>query len=116
MARVNNSKPFQVSLFPVVGGQHYVRIKAKVRLETQTQTGDRVQFRFTVLDRSDVSIPDELSRALRAEGATQGFTSLPPGKQSFMIRRIGDAAKPETRDKRIQEAVEVALQTSTEKQ
>ena len=116
MARVNNSKPFQVSLFSVGGGQHYVRIKAKVRLETQTQTGDRVQFRFTVLDRSDVSIPDELSRALRAEGATQGFTSLPPGKQSFMIRRMGDAAKPETRDKRIQEAVEVALQTSTEKQ
>ena len=64
--------------------------------------------RFTVLDRADVTIPTDLMKALRAEGVTDDFKSLPPGKQNFIIRRIDDAAKPETRDKRIQDAVEAA--------
>ena len=110
MARVNDSAPFQVSLFPVGGGQHYIRIKAKVRQETKTKTGDCVQLRFTVLDRADISIPEDLMNTLRAEGVTEVFALLPPGKQNFMIRRIAEAAKPETRTKRIQEVVDAALQ------
>ena len=99
MARVNDSEPFKVSLFPIGGGQHYIRIKAKVRKETKTKTGDRVRVQITVLDRADVTIPKDLMSALRAEGVTEDFKSLPPGKQNFIIRRIDDAAKPETRDK-----------------
>jgi hypothetical protein len=108
MARVNDSAPFKVSLFPVGGGRHYIRIKAKVRKETNTKTGERIRMRITVLDRADVTIPKDLMSALRAAGVTEHFKSLPPGKQNFIIRRIDDAAKPETRDKRIQEAVEAA--------
>lgn len=108
MAQVNDSEPFQVSLFPVGGGKHYIRIKAKIRQETKTKTGDRVHLRIIVLDRADVTIPDDLLRALRAEGVTEDFTSLPPGKQTFIMRRIDEAVKPETRDKRIQEAVDAA--------
>ena len=108
MARVNDSEPFKVSLFPAGGGQHYIRIKAKVRKETKTKTGDRVRMHISVLDRADVTISKALMSALRAEGVTEDFKSLPPGKQNFSIRRIDDAAKPETRDKRIQEAVEAA--------
>ena len=110
LARVNDSEPFQVSLFPVGGGQHYIRIKAKVRQETNTKTGDRVQVRFTVLDRADVELPDDLMSALTAEAMTASFKSLPPGKQNFIIRRIDDAVKPATREKRIQEAVVAAHQ------
>jgi hypothetical protein len=108
MARVNDSDPFQVSLFPVGGGQHYIRIKAKVRQETNTKTGDRIRLRMTVLDRAEVSIPEDLMKALRAEGAAEAFESLPPRKQNFIIRRIDEAAKPETRAKRVQEAVAAA--------
>jgi hypothetical protein len=110
LARVNNSQPFQVSLFPVGGGQHYIRIKAKVRRETKTKTGDRVEVRFTVLDRADVEVPRDLMRALAAEGMTAFFKALPSGKQNFIIRKIEDAAKPETRRKRVQEAVLAAHQ------
>ena len=110
MARVNDSAPFQVSLFPVGGGQHYIRIRAKVRQETKTKTGDRVRVRVTVLDRAEVAIPENLMSALRAVGAMEAFKSLPPGKQNFMIRRIDDAAKPATRRKRIQEVMEAAHQ------
>ena len=110
MAQVNDSEPFKVSLFPIGGGQHYIRIKAKVRGETKTKTGDRVRVRITVLDRADVTISKDLMSALRAEGVAEDFKSLPPGKQNFILRRIDDAAKPETRDKRIQDAVEAAHQ------
>jgi len=105
MARVNDSEPFQVSLFPAGGGRHYIRIKAKVRKETKTKTGDRIRVRFTVLDRADVTIPTDLMEALRVDGVADAFKSLPPGKQNFIIRRIDQAAKPETRDKRIRDAV-----------
>ena len=108
MAQVNHSEPFKVSLFPVGRGQHYIRIKSKVRQETKTKTGDRVRLRLTVLDPADVTIPEDLVRALRTEGVTEDFKSLPPGKKNFIVRRIDDAARPETRDKRIQEAVEAA--------
>ena len=108
LARVNNSEPFQVSLFPVGGAQHYIRIKARVRQETNTKTGDRVLVRFTVLDRADVEVPDDLLHALTAEGMTASFKSLPPGKQNFIVRKINEAVKPETREKRIQEAVVAA--------
>jgi hypothetical protein len=110
MARVNDSEPFKVSLFPAGGGQHYIRIKAKVREETKTQTGDKVRVRITVLDRADVTIPKDLAIALRVVGVTQDFKLLPAGKQNFIIRRIDDAVKPETRKKRIQEALEAAHQ------
>jgi hypothetical protein len=108
LARVNDSEPFQVSLFPVGGGQHWMRIKAKVRRETNTKTGDRIRIRITVLDRADVVLPDDLVSALRAEGVEEAFKSLPPGKQNFIIRRIDEAAKPQTRERRIQEGVVAA--------
>lgn len=110
MAQVNDSDPFNVSLFPVGGGKHYIRIKARVRRETKSKSGDMVTVRFTVLDRADVSIPEDLVKALRAQGVEDAFNALPPGKRSFTIRQIEEAAKSATREKRIQKAVELAHQ------
>jgi hypothetical protein len=108
MARVNESEAFQVSLFPVGSGKHYIRIKAKVRKETKTKTGDRVRLQFIVLDRTDVSYPMDLLAALKGERVTEDFKALPPGEQNFILRRIDDAVKAETREKRIQEAIKSA--------
>ncbi len=108
MARVNESEPFKVSLFPVGAGQRYIRISTKVRAETKTKEDDRVRMRFTVLDRADVLTPKDLAAALRSESATRLFKKLPPGKQNFIIRRIDPAVKLENREKRIREAVEEA--------
>jgi uncharacterized protein YdeI (YjbR/CyaY-like superfamily) len=107
-ARVNDSAAFQVSLFPVGGGQHYIRVKAKVRKESGAKVGDRIKVEITVLDRALVDIPEDLMKALRAEKKEGSFKSLSPGKQNFIVRRINDAAKPQTREKRIQEALEIA--------
>jgi Bacteriocin-protection, YdeI or OmpD-Associated/Domain of unknown function (DUF1905) len=110
MARLNDSEPFKVSLFPAGSGRHYIRIRAKVRREANIQYGDRVRVRITVLDRADVTIPEDLMSALRAEGVRKDFDSLPPGKKNYIVRRIDDAARSETRAKRIREAVEAARQ------
>jgi hypothetical protein len=108
LAQVNESEPFQVSLFPVGGGQHYLRIKAKVRQETNTTTGDRIRVRVTVLDRAHVEIPDDLRCALAADQVLEAFMSLPPGKQQYIIRRIDEAVKAPTRVRRIQDVVAIA--------
>jgi hypothetical protein len=108
LAQVNDSAPFRVSLFPVGGGKHYIRIKSKVRKETGTKTGDTIKLRFTVLDRADVTYPKDLLAALKAERAVEDFKNLPPGEQNFLLRKMEEAAKPETRAKRIREAVAAA--------
>ncbi|MET3516029.1 hypothetical protein ABIC63_003815 [Pseudacidovorax sp. 1753] len=112
MARVNDSEPFQVSLFPVGGGRHYIRIKARIRKQTSTRTGDCIRLRITVLDRSRAEIPDDLRTALAAEGAQAAFDALPPGKRNFIVRRIDEAAKAETRARRVQEGVLAAHERS----
>lgn len=110
-ARVNDSTPFLVSLAPMGGGKHILRVKAEVRDEVKITEGDRVRVQITVRDRSaEISLPPDLASALRTEGVLAAFQALPPGKLAFTLRWIDQAAKPETRDKRIQEAVEMAYE------
>jgi hypothetical protein len=106
MARINDSAPFKVSLFPVGGGKHYIRVRKKVRKDANLNEGDRVLVLITVLDRGDVKVPKDLSAALRRSKASTRFAALTAGRKNYMIRRIDDAAKPETRAKRVLEAVE----------
>lgn len=109
MARVNGSEPFKVSLFPVGEGKHYLRVRKKVRKEANLQEGDRVEVQIQVLDRdADATIPKDLERALRAERVLDDFKAITPGARNYLLRRIDDAAKRETREKRILEAVEAA--------
>lgn len=110
MARVNESAPFKVSLFPVGGGKHYIRVRKKVRKEANLNELDQVLVQITVLDRAEVKIPSDLSLALRGKNALARFNALTPGKKNYMIRRIDDASKPETRAKRVREAVEETSQ------
>lgn len=108
-ARVNGSESFLVSLFPVGGGRHYLRVKAQIRKEAKIKEGDRVRVEITVRDReAEVAIPKDLMSALRAQGVVEEFKALPIGSRSYILRRIEEAAKAETRAKRILAAVEAA--------
>lgn len=115
MAKINQSEPFQVSLFPAGGGQHYIRVRAKVRKKANIKEGDRVKVLITVLDRADVTIPKDLMDALKAKGKLKDFNSLTPGRKNYAIRRINDATRLETRKKRIQETVQLICQTKERK-
>ena len=109
-ACVNESEPFQISLFPVGGGQHYIRIKARIRKLTKTKVGEHIRLNFVVVDPGDIKIPDDLMKTLTTEGLVEAFMAIPPGKRNFIIRRIQEAAKPATREKRVEEGVSAALE------
>ena len=109
-ACVNDSAPFQVSLFPVGGGQHYIRIKASVRKLTNTREGDRVRLELVVVDPGDVEIPEDLMAMLETEGLVEAFMDIPPGKRNYIIRRIKEAVKPGTREKRVSEGLSAAYE------
>jgi hypothetical protein len=111
LAKVNDSEPFQGSLYPVGGGRHYLRVRNKVCKAAGIKEGDRVRVQIVVRDRSEeITIPADLRSALRIEGALADFDALPVGKKSYMLRLIEQAVKPETRKKWIREAVEQAEQ------
>jgi hypothetical protein len=112
-ARINKSEEFEVSLFPPGSGKHYIRVRKKVRVAANLTAGNAVVVKFVVLDReANAEIPDDLEKALRAENMLKSFTDIPPGARNYIIRRINEAAKPATRKKRIDEAIEAAHEKS----
>lgn len=115
MAVINGSEPFQVSLFPVGGGKHYIRVRKKVRIEAGLKEGDKVKVQITVQDRADIDLPDDLLKALKEESAEEEFHALTPGKKNYEIRKINEAAKAETRKKRIAEAIQLAFKEADRK-
>lgn len=111
MAQVNGSEPFKVSLFPAGDGKHFIRVRKKVRQEANLNEGDSVKVKILVLDRdTDSVIPKDLKKALCDEEVLEHFKAITPGARNYLIRRIDDAVKPETRKKRIEEAVEAAYE------
>ncbi len=114
MAHINKSAPFKVSVSPVGSGRHYIRIRKKIRTAANLQEGDRVKVHLRVLDRElDSAIPNDLEKALRGEGVLDDFTAIPPGARNYILRRIEEAARSGTREKRILDAVEAARQRRT---
>ncbi len=110
LALFNGAGPFRVNLYPLGGGRHGLRVKAEIRLAAKAKEGSRVRVRFTLRDRAaEISVPKDVMSALRSERATEGFKAMPVGEKSFMLGKIEQAAKPETREKRIQDFVEAAL-------
>ncbi len=108
MARLNDSAPFRVSLFPAGGGRHFIRVRKKVRRDAGLSEGDRVRVAVTILDRADIEIPRDLSAALRAKKALARFNALTAGRRNYLIRRIDEAAMPQTRARRVREVVDAA--------
>lgn len=104
--RLNDTVSYFVSLAPIGGGRHLLRCNAKAIAAARLKEGDRVKVEITVLDRSE--IPKDLLSALRAEGLEAAYRATSVGQQNFLIKTIEAASKPETRAKRIVEAVEAA--------
>ncbi|MGC4119636.1 MAG: YdeI/OmpD-associated family protein [Myxococcales bacterium] len=107
LAKVNGSEEFKGSLYPVGGGRHYLRVRNQVCKSVGIREGALVRVDIEVRDRQDeVEIPADLKSALRSAKALAAFAALPVGKKSYVLRLIDEAVKPETRAKRIGEAVD----------
>jgi Domain of unknown function (DUF1905)/Bacteriocin-protection, YdeI or OmpD-Associated len=108
-ARINGVAEFTASLSPAGGGRHRLRLNSQTREIAEVKTGDIVKVHILVLSRPvKVALPADLCAALRGEGVLECFESFAPGKQNHIVGWILQAARPETRQKRIQFTVEFA--------
>lgn len=57
----------------------------------------------------EVPIPPDLSRALDDERMRPTWESMPPGLRAYLVKRIEEVAREETRARRVASAVEEAL-------
>lgn len=109
LATVNGSAPFKASLYPIGNGRHYLRVRNQICKSVGIKKGDRVRVKFEVRDRSkEIAVPADVLAAARARDLLAAFDAVPVGQKSFMLRRIQEAVKPETREKRIQDALDEA--------
>jgi Domain of unknown function (DUF1905)/Bacteriocin-protection, YdeI or OmpD-Associated len=106
-AVVNNVADFSASLSPSGGGRHRLRMNARTRKVAEAEAGNPVKVHIVVhVHPLKVGIPQDLKTALRDEGVLEEFEAQPPGKKNHIIDCIGQSARRETREKRIQFTVE----------
>ena len=110
LATLNDAVEIQASLVPMGGGRHRFQLNARTRGELDIEPGDRVKVVLVVPEKPPVlPLPRDLALALREVDALESFSGLPVGKQNHVILWIEEAARPQTREKRVATAIQVAL-------
>ena len=105
VGRVNGAA-FQATLIPIGGARHRLLLDVSVRREADVVVGDAVEVSVSRDPSNRVPpVPDDLAAALDVVSARARFDSWPPSNQRETLLWIADAAKPETRARRIARAV-----------
>ena len=111
LAQINNSESFMASLFPVGGGRHYLRIRNQISKAMQIKEKDTLLVKITVRNREDeITIPSDLKKALQQARVSKEFAAIPIGRKSYILRKLNEAKKAETRGKRITEIVKEIIE------
>ena len=93
----------------VMGGKYLISLSAERRAASGLKGGDLIQVDLQ-LDTSprEVTVPDDLAAALAAEPEAKAFfESLSYSNQSRHVLSITDAKTPETRQRRVDKAIEM---------
>jgi hypothetical protein len=90
------------------GDRYLVPVSAEQRNATGAQAGDELEIEITLdLEPRTIEVPDELARALAAHPeAAHFFDGLTASQQKGFVTPITAAKTPETRQRRIANAVE----------
>lgn len=102
-----NGFPFRISAFPTGDGTHQIAVNKAVQSGARTKPGERVHVVLEV-DTGPrlVKQPADLTAALgRAPQAMANFAALSYGHRNAYVEWILEAKKPETRARRVDEAV-----------
>ncbi len=93
-------------------GQYLVGVSAENRRLTGVAAGDEVDVNIELdTEPREVAVPDDLEQALRAEPrAKQFFESLSFSQKQWYVLPIDEAKKPETRQRRLEKAIEMLKQ------
>jgi len=110
LATLGKGVEVQASLVPMGGGRHWLQLNARTRGELQIEPGDPVRAALLVPEKPPVlPLPAELAQALREIDLQESFARLPAGQQNHIILWIEEAARPQTREKRVATAIEALL-------
>lgn len=99
-------------------GGHFILFNAEMRERTGVETGDRVRIGLEVdhAPAAGVETPRELEQALRSDPAARGaFAVMPPSHRRAYVQFIEEAKRPETRIRRIQQALRMMAQWGEER-
>jgi hypothetical protein len=93
----------------VMGGKHMISISAAIRKETGLAGGDPIHVVLTLADGPrEVSVPDDFAQAMAADPAVaQFFGTLSNSVQRYHVDTINAAKNPDTRQRRIDKAVQL---------
>ena len=91
------------------GGEFLIPVSAEVRRQAGVTAGDEVDVDVQLdTEPRQVAVPDDLSHALGADAeAARTFEGLPYSHQRSYTDWIESAKKAETRERRVQQAVEM---------
>jgi hypothetical protein len=97
------------STVAVMGGQYLIGVSATVRQATGLSGGDRATVTLTVATTPrEVDVPDDLAAALAADEQVQRFfAALSNSLQRYHVDQVVTAKTPETRERRIEKAVQL---------
>lgn len=91
----------------VMGGQHLVPLSAAHRAASGVAGGDAVEVTL-VVDTAprEVALPEDLVAAMSSAGVREAFDALSNSRQRALADPVEQAKSPETRQRRIDKAVE----------
>ncbi len=97
------------STVAVMGGQYLVSVSAAVREAAGLQAGDALTVTLTVADTPrEVAVPDDLAAALAQDDRVGAFfAGLSNSLQRYHVDTITAAKTPQTRQRRIEKALEL---------
>ncbi|HVF75272.1 MAG TPA: YdeI/OmpD-associated family protein [Acidimicrobiales bacterium] len=90
-----------------MGGRFLLGVSAEVRAKAGVAAGHEVDVSLELdTDVREVAVPDDFAAALAAEPTAQAFfAGLSYSQQRWFVEGIESAKKPETRQRRIEQAV-----------
>lgn len=102
-----NGHPFRTSAFPTGDGTHQIAVNKALQSGADAKPGDRVRVVLQVdTEPREVKPPLDLTKALaHAPEAKRNFDALSYGHRKAYVEWILGAKKPETRARRIQQAL-----------
>jgi len=112
-----NGVMFRRTARPDGAGGHYILFNAEMRERTGVEPGDRIRVGLEVDHAPNtVPTPRELDQALLSDPAARGaYGALSPSHRRAYVQFIEEAKRPETKVRRIQQALRMMAQWAEER-
>jgi hypothetical protein len=112
-----NGVMFRRTARPDGDGGHFVVFNAEMRERSGVEPGDRVRVGLAVDHAPNVvNTPRELEQALESDPAARSaYGAMPPSHRHAYVQFVQEAKRPETKVRRIQQALRMMVQWGEER-